>query len=202
MKGILFKPDMRQAIIEDRKTVTRRTSGLKEINQHPDEWVYKGMIKDAHYFEIPQTITCHLLIKHRYHVGEIVYIKEACCIWCFERDGVKDACYKTDEDGDVLPAPMTHCSEPQHWRSPLFMPAWAARYFIQILDVRPERLQEITEEDAIAEGIPAFAPGGKVQSSTIPRKQYLILWDSINKEYPWSTNPWVFRYQFKRVEGK
>ena len=158
-QGIMFKPDMHKAIREGRKTVTRRLDHLKEINEHPDEWIYKGIIKGGHYFEIPETTTCHLLIKPRYHVGEVVYVKEA---WATEK--VFDNTPPCDISHDayisfkMTPEYNKHINSLLgRWRSPLFMPAWAARYFIQILSNDPERLQEITEEDAVKEGLKADA---------------------------------------------
>jgi len=174
MKGILFKPDMIKAIVEGRKTVTRRVClGQRELSNIHDFPIWNA----------------------RYQAGETVYIKEACCIWCYQRDGVKDACYKTDEDGMELPAPITHCSQPQKWRSPLFMPAWAARYFIQITGVRAERLQEIriTPSECRLEGS---------YWATDPDDEggFINLWDSINKEHPWSSNPFVWVYTFRKVD--
>lgn len=79
------------------------------------------------------------------------------------------------------------------WRNPLFMPEWAARYFIKITDVRVGRLQEITNTDAVAEGI--------FWAKNNPRDDFSFLWDSINPKYPWADNPWVFAYTFEKVEG-
>ena len=101
-------------------------------------------------------------------------------------------------------------------RSPLFMPAWAARTFLKITDVRAERLQEITEDDALAEGIEIssweccitpFKNYSKRKEDQHPNNgfssapsSYKSLWDSINKDYQWESNPWVFRYEFEKVE--
>jgi len=91
--------------------------------------------------------------------------------------------------------------EAQKKISPLFMPEWAARYFIKITDIRAERLQEITEEDAEAEGLILTKSGWKtdyiVSSAT---EKFAILWNSINKDYPWESNPFVFVYSFKKAE--
>lgn len=111
-----------------------------------------------------------------YQVGETVYIKEA---WCESYYG-EPICYKLD--GKESPGPK------DFWRSPLFMPAWAARYFIQITDVRAQRVQEISYEDIIAEGV-----------DTGQDVHYQELWDSINPKYPFASNCWVWAYTFKLV---
>jgi hypothetical protein len=79
------------------------------------------------------------------------------------------------------------------------MPAWAARYFILITNVKAQRLQEITEEDAIREVF--FASQECADISVTGRKWYTGLWDSINPKYPWGMNPYIFAYTFKLVQS-
>jgi len=120
--------------------------------------------------------------KPRYQVGETVYIKET---------------YWVDNEGDVFYiadwiTPKGEVIQPRYgkWHSPMRIPERYARYFITITDVRAERLQEITEEDAKAEGIlPDCADN--------PVEQFAQLWNSINKDYPFESNPWVFVYTFE-----
>lgn len=87
-----------------------------------------------------------------------------------------------------------------HWKSPLFMPAWAARYFIQILDVRPERLQEITNEDALKEGFveTRIREGNGIHWESA-RGNFILKWESINPKYPFASNPWVWRIEFSLI---
>lgn len=129
-------------------------------------------------------------VKPRYLPGEVVYVKEAC--W-FDGNTVV---YKSDPGAEET---RTFIFGGYHWRSPLFMPARAARYFFQIADVRPERLQDITEEDCIAEGFltsPACA-----DIKVTGRQWYRMLWDSINKPpHGWSSNPWIWEYCFKLTD--
>ena len=198
MKGIVFKPEMIKAIVEGRKTVIRRVikpqppqDCLMAVYTHDrcpnlDEWVFAGEDGDPIDAKCPQP---------RYQVGETVYIKEA---WATEL-----------RYNNLRPSEIPHSAKIFYandgvgeWpinlaigmmRSTLHLPEVFARYFIEMKDVRAERLQEITEEDAILEGMPRV---------TFPRHGAIIaygkLWNSLNKDYPWESNPWVFKYEFER----
>lgn len=84
-------------------------------------------------------------------------------------------------------------------RPSIFMPRWASRITLEIESVRVERLQDISEEDAIAEGckdwMEPWRPG-----SLSARVLYSKLWESINGPGSWAKNPWVWALNFKRVE--
>lgn len=92
-------------------------------------------------------------------------------------------------------------------RPSIHMPRWASRLTLEVVDVRVERLQEISEEDAIAEGIRFDEKwegygidGGRFFHCTDPRISYADLWDSINgKRSPWESNPWVWVIEFRRL---
>lgn len=174
MKGILFTPDDIKAIREGRKTVTRRAeSSLKVINQEPDRW---GAEKDGNkwHFFTKEYFNAHKIIIPRYKVGEILYVKEAWAMQEFAICSPPDY-WNSREQSELSPRyhdktgiwhPVIHklgtenyawglSGEPK-WRSPLFMPEWAARDFIKILDAQTQRLQEIIEEDARLEGVNGF----------------------------------------------
>jgi hypothetical protein len=79
------------------------------------------------------------------------------------------------------------------WRPSIHMPRWASRILLEITDVRLERLQDISEADAIAEGVDR-------DDYISARAEYAQLWDSINEERaPWAINPWVWVVSFRRV---
>lgn len=101
------------------------------------------------------------------------------------------------------------------WNPSIFMPRWASRITLEITDVRVQRLQEISEEDARAEGVPqdlaavCYVGEGQIRDGKYrvePHQHiaaadhYACLWESINyKRAPWSSNPWVWALTFRRV---
>jgi len=219
VKGILFKPDMVKAIAEGRKTVTRRVIPLKGYSPN----IYarclshngsNAALLGEPYLRVPfdeETYKMGARLTARYKSGETAYVKEA---WCRKADPVtaraiegeywyqstNPEVVKLDEDGGIKLTRKGYLASP--WQSPRFMPEDAARYFITITGVRAERLQGITNEDAITEGImpPEHAfvmVGNDVDAAISPREEYAELWDTINPKYPWDSNPWVWVYQFQ-----
>lgn len=91
------------------------------------------------------------------------------------------------------------------WRPSIHMPRWASRLTLEVVSVRMERLQEISEEDARAEGAepdrmcpPGYLDKRNLDSSHTYRGAFACLWDSINGERTaWESNPWVWRVEFK-----
>jgi hypothetical protein len=92
------------------------------------------------------------------------------------------------------------------WRPSIHMPRWASRITLEIVSVRVERLQDISSADVLAEGLKFMCDGsaispledGRVGGG--PQSAFAYLWDSLNaKRAPWSSNPWVWVVEFKRV---
>ncbi len=226
-KGILFKPWKIKAI-RDNPTMewqTRRLDGLKEINLNPDGWeasMWEGeythtVSGDAFQFVMKPLLAVKrnlIAVKPRYSVGEVVYIKEALGrepmphILTGQPTNCEHAYYRLDHAPvverlgfDLVP----------WWKgktlSPLFLPADAARYFIKILSVTPQRLWEIDGEDAMAEGVElpyrVHGDGDGEYYEAIGEHYislYQKLWDSINPEHPWANNDWVWKYVFSTIE--
>uniref|UniRef100_A0A6M3KU53 Uncharacterized protein n=1 Tax=viral metagenome TaxID=1070528 RepID=A0A6M3KU53_9ZZZZ len=209
MKGILFKPDMIKAIVECRKTVTRRRIDIdplgwdKPFPSYDKTWGFHrkdtGAFGDIVY------------VRPRYQVGETVYIKEAHKFTSFDFIVSAYVEYKDGESRDVTKfitdgTTVYNQDHPEvhKWRSPLFMPAWAARYFIKITDVRAERTKDITPEDCLLEGI-IFAGGcywtaeDGVAFDTA-QEAYFALYDSINGKDAHEKN-WDWRYEFSPLQG-
>ncbi len=195
MKGILFKPSIwiakQKALDQYGLAVTRR---IMKLNLGFGFELPHPTVSDERFKENLKMLG----LTGRYHPGEVVYVKEAHYAyghWTqFHESGKYHWEFFVDNppiihfaDTEWVHA-LTKPSPKEGWykRSPLFLEAEFARYFLEIVSVRPERLWEITEYDALKEG------------STITG--YPLLWDSINPKFPWARNHWVWRDEFKRVE--
>lgn len=105
------------------------------------------------------------------------------------------------EDGDGWG--WEHGKSPCRWRPSIHMPRWASRITLEITGVRVERLRDISEADAIAEGIERKDSVWKDYRTdggwSCPINSYWSLWDSINGPGSWDANPWVWVVEFKRI---
>lgn len=100
-----------------------------------------------------------------------------------------------------------HTDEMLGWRSPRFMPRWASRLTLELLGVRVERLQEISEEDALAEGVAStaiFGHGDTIIAGEYARERFPRVWDALNAKrgYSWESNPFVWALTFRRITSQ
>jgi hypothetical protein len=100
-------------------------------------------------------------------------------------------CYRTDNQCESLP-----------WKTSLFMPHWASRITMEIVNVRMERVQKISDDDAESEGVDISGLCTSTGPQTYAQYQFQMLWDSINAKrgYGWDVNPWVWVIEFKKLE--
>jgi len=111
-----------------------------------------------------------------------------------------------DPEGALYRATETRTMPPGFkWKPSIFMPRWACRLELEITGVRVERLQDISEADAIAEGVVApyiTPPPGQMTPYKAGsfRQAYAQLWNQINGAGAWDANPWVWVVEFKRVK--
>jgi hypothetical protein len=230
LKGILITPDNIKATMEGRKTQTRRLIKFPHIDDFNLGWSYDKSLDNAHHFFYG--VGHDTWLKPRYLPGEVVYLKESHYAYgSWHQEGFNDSgspnwvfeqseyipIYFEDEAKPIDPEFKVlrgHHGLGWYKRSPLFMPAIYARTFLLIESVRPERLQDITMEDARAEGILTFdadhpdpTNGGVCYNRGAPglpmryesTAAYMDLWDSINPKHPWKDNDWVFVYTYKVV---
>lgn len=201
-KPILFSGPMVRAILEGRKTQTRRVvkpSPPDYINElHGGEFSMRvpyrmrddnddpagfGFQDDnGNYWRCPYG-----------HVGDRLWVKETFCTT--GDDGRVNVCWRADGWGDC-PA------DDGKWKPSIFMPRKFSRITMEIVSVRVERLQDTSEADAAAEG--AMPTLGRLAATIIGTKGtcrigYAQIWESINGEGSWAKNPWVWVIEFKRI---
>jgi len=198
-KPILFSTSMVQAILKSRKTQTRRiikgypTSdealNIKDIFEHNSDYV----ISQSPYGK----------------VGDILWVRETFQITDFlhPSDENYGYIYKASENGKD----WEENNEGWIWKPSIFMPKEACRIFLEVTDVRVERLQDISERDSSREGIKMRVGGvppydsfyqmpGCPNRFQTAKQAFHHLWASINGKESWHQNPWVWVYEFKQVE--
>ena len=186
MKPIIFSTPMVQAILDGRKTQTRRLIKDKDITNNfdidIDGSVYAYINPETGDSYPPTAIA-------KYQVGDILWVRET---WSKDENGeyVYRTNYGTTED-DSFPPSMFK------WKPSIHMPREAARIFLKVTNVRVERLQDITEEDAIKEGAKAYGPNNC--SGTSARIAFAEIWDKTATEHEWRTNPWVWVIEFEKI---
>lgn len=192
-----------RAILEGRKTQTRRTRGLDKINANPDAWQFMGIDDAGEYvFWNPTYYDEHnglsIGIKCPYgQVGDQLWVKETFAYVEHNSHVV----YKSDGMEQIrkhYPFLNEVCIG---WKSPRFLPRWASRITTENTKIRVERVQDITTNDLIAEGIEP--PLAQYDSGSMPRIIiFEKLWDSLNAKrgYSWEFNPCIWVIEFKETK--
>lgn len=195
MKPILFNTEMVKAILEGRKIVTRRLIKPKYSNTHirwkTDKYgtrliEIQNDVEGETYGRREDGTTWRKLLWYReikppYQVGDILYVRES---WAEGYDGY---IYRADDkmgDKSVI-----------IWHPSIHMPREAARIFLRVIDVKAEKLQDITVDGALHEGADisqGFKNFISIWNSTIPEKDI--------KQYGWDANPYVWVISFERIE--
>jgi hypothetical protein len=202
MKPILFNTQMVQAILEGRKTTTRRIAkDIKSLEVREGGFV-TGKAEDKYrctFFSGNQRQVAEKLSG--YKVGDILYVRETWMIQSmknFEKN-IKFL-YKAEPQelkevhvSSEIYEKLIKFESKNGWQPSLFMPKEAARIFLRVKNVKIERLQDITEEGIRAEGITEEFPPHA-------RDKFQELWDSTTKEYRWRLNPWVWVIEFERID--
>lgn len=219
--GIPWSDPMVIALLAKRKTVTRR-----KINPQPGEgdaaaWAQtvsdakhpKKSIRDVANATLAAVIRKGW--KPRYRVGDHIWGREAWGVAYTDTGWVNGFTLNYRADGEQVPFLPSKHSMPdtigkiktlhEKWRPPMFMPRWASRLLHRVLDVRAERLLDITDDDARAEGLERrgpnwFWPGG-VEGFGSPRTCYLRGYDTLHGKGASDLNPWVWRIAFEPVEA-
>ncbi|WP_368083075.1 hypothetical protein [Klebsiella michiganensis] len=216
-RGMIFNGEMVRAILDGRKTQTRRiikdcTVGRDQISKFIQiEKKFIGCYPE----DVPELIRecCPYGVP-----GDRIWVREAFRVHSRATD-VATLVYKASERNSWTEqthrVPVAVCNKPatpEKWTPSLHMPRWASRILLEITDVRVERLNAISEEDAEAEGIDmealydsqdcydCIADHNMTGRPTVTGA-FKYLWQSIYGQESWNADPWVWVIEFKRVEG-
>lgn len=197
-RPILFSAPMVRAILDGSKTQTRRI--VKPRND-----LAFGVPLAAH--ELAGEVNGGDFMNSPFgQPGDRLWVRET---FCMDDNGHEEwPIYKAD--GIALPVRPKGCGV-SRWRPSIHMPRWASRLTLEITGVRIERLNSISAQDAIAEGIeqvdelhghPLWREyGNEPWNSSMPEYSFQTLWNSITGPSSWDANPWVWVIEFKRVDG-
>jgi len=232
-----MKPELVSQTLKDIKTETRRLNGLDKINEDPDRWELMRVDQrgNAKFTETGNTLNERHIKSPYGGAGDIIWVRETFLTYqtvdhirrlngaAFSE--ISDGNYAYVADGfDTVQEFKDHTRlmigseneavlvKDNKWTPNIHMPLAASRLFLEITEINYERLGDITEESAFAEGIDPecddfskaehFKAGGSAIEGGSPSVfAFIGLWDSINwKTFPWSSNPWVRVVKYKRVE--
>lgn len=211
-RGMIFNGEMVRAILDGRKTQTRRQVKFpfkdRNLGCELSGNELAGELSSGNYLNSPFG-----------KPGDRIWVRETFQGPLFDFDQMDAYCKDSAPfekaqfcvyKADGKPAPEffdaddnLHCC----WRPSIHMPRWASRILLEITDVRVERLNAISQEDAQAEGMeltgwrPTYSDpdsGGEVWT---PYDNFAQLWSSIYGEESWQGNPWVWVIEFKRIKG-
>lgn len=207
---ILFSAPMIKAILNGSKTQTRRI-----IKGNALAWLEGGFSPE--FCGHPENNVC----PYGY-AGDRIWVRET---WQYYRPFAEDATdkviYRADVDNcDQCPVTIdgatVFVNPRDRWKPSIHMPRKASRILLEVVSVRIEKLQDISEQDAIAEGVESWIetrwkskpthykiyhnePGDESTYSSTAKCSYETLWQSINGPDSWDANPWVWVVEFKRA---
>lgn len=197
IKPILFNTEMVRAILEGRKSCTRRVvKNMSDTGLEPDDYIFEDVEDATHKKFIESSY------KPPYQPGDIIYIRET---WFRDSNRyMYRANYSDNEkfyrNGEEIKI---------KWHQSIHMPKEAARIWLKVTDVRVERLQNMDWRDALDEGVNTQLSRDKKTGEYIfdenPIDDFIDLWNSTIKKsdldrYGWNANPWVWVIEFERCE--
>lgn len=208
-RGMIFNAEMVRAILDGRKTQTRRIMAPQPADDiercifpNPEAIGWKSSLRHKH-----GSTTAHFC--HYGKPGDRIWVRETFQGPLFDYDLMDSYCkdptpFEKPEfcvyKADGVPAPEFYDADDElHccWRPSIHMPRWASRVLLEITDVRVERLKSISDGDALREGCST----ADMKSGDCVADVFARLWASIYGAESWNANPWVWVIEFKRVEG-
>ena len=207
-RGMIFNGEMVRAILGGRKTQTRRIVKPQPELTKNSGFSWNGALYGAGSDDRETNRNfAHIKCPHG-TPGDRIWVRET---WAEAGAGAPDLkLYRANYPAHV----PTHYenvppAEDVRWTPSIHMPRWASRILLEITDVRVERLNDISEEDARAEGIIDGGclncgepePCGCANPEPDATDAFAYLWQSIYGQENWNANPWVWVIEFNRIEG-
>ncbi len=231
-RPILMGTPSIQAILSGKKTMTRRIVNVGKKYNNPTSITKHEYYKEPHFIDEGTALQGHYLYFidkeisslqrfDKYNIDDILWVRET---WCYgetdEAEAYPSKQYMIDQStntdkvifkADVVNDPdwVDDEMEPVIWKPSIFMPKKHCRLRLKIIDIKVERLQDISKEDAIKEGIfYAKRYGGYVYDKegrgfhgSDPIISFYHLWEFLNEKrgYGWDKNPYVWVIKFKKI---
>lgn len=184
IKPMLFNTEMVRAILEERKSVTRRAALKSDelrsfpCSAYPDGWWFRGRV-----YASKEKAMCSVEGVMRlceYRPGDILWVRET---WAEMPYGIVYRADGEEPEG---------WDQDDRWRPSIHMPKKAARLFLRVTGVRVERLQEIDDAGVVAEGLEIGCYFDELWNRTIKKRDL--------PAYGWDVNPWVWVIEFERCD--
>lgn len=229
IKPILFNAEMVLAILDGRKTCTRRLIKPLQFNgmlpdecknAMPEEFLKEKRLMFKPYCDMTDSELISTAYNSPYQPGDILYVRET---WerfeCWNCEGDENGCCTKEPQKSVLDKTCgcymyratDEISGDAKWHPSIHMPKAAARIWLKVTDVRVERLQEIDEDGAKAEGAIdnrgfIHSPDNEYDRIHTAREHFIEIWNSTIKKsdldiYGWNANPYVWIIEFERCEN-
>jgi hypothetical protein len=197
-RGILFSAPMVRALLDGRKSQTRRILKPQPETFQTDDGECEVKAYHIAGEALPRVATGRVITLQKlpFAPGDRLWVREA---WRTSKvadelrpsqltgGGYSRIWYELDRD---------NCDQHGRYRHARFMPRWASRLTLTVTDVRVQRLQDISEADAIREGVTLIE-----ESCECPAQAYRDLWESINGAGSWNDNPWIVAVSFEVRKG-
>lgn len=217
-RGMIFNGEMTRAILDGRKTQTRRIMKVQPSEDftpmnmaletdYKARWYTPGIVDKDGYLQPASKEVFGVSNENEGYscpfgaVGDRIWVRET---WN-KYGGLLT--YRADHDWIDDMRKQTVCTA--RWVPSIHMPRWASRILLEITNVRVEQLNVISERDAQAEGVAKLQGGfwqhyqpGWTQHQLSARGSFVTLWKSIYGEESWNSNPWVWVIEFKRLEER
>lgn len=203
-RGMIFNAEMVRAILDGRKTQTRRPVRFPVLD--------KNLGCELAGNELAGELSAGNYLNSAFgKPGDRIWVRETFRVHSRAIDVatlVYKASVRNSWTEQTHRVPVSVCNKPatpEKWTPSLHMPRWASRILLEITGVRVERLNAISEENAASEGVAQFRGGfwkhyqpGWTQHQLSARGSFVTLWKSIYDEESWQSNPWVWVIEFKR----